>query len=100
MFNFQSVKDELERYHVKIEAFNETYQNMAIESRQTGTNIPEHVQHKVDMLNADWRKIKQLAATLRVDFEPSVEEKVFAEGERLFSSNDFDEWWWPFFYIW
>ena len=78
---------------------NDKFRDMTIESRQAGVNIPDHVQHKVDTLNADWRKIKQMAANLRPSSDSSLEDTVFVEGGSLMLNTGNSYYHYPLFSI-
>ncbi len=74
------MQDALRVRQHNMDHMNDKFRDITIESRQVGVNIPDHVQNKVDMLNADWRQIKQMAANLRPSSDSSLEDTVFVEG--------------------
>ncbi len=67
-----------------MDRLNETYRDLAISSRQVGTNIPEPLQTRVEKLNVDWAKVQQMSTNLR---PTSGDHSVFNEGEYRFSAR-------------
>ena len=71
------MKEALEARQMSMDHVTALFEDLEAEGKQTGSPVAEHVQHKVETLNADWTKIQQMAKHLQP--EPNKEEII--EGE-------------------
>ena len=59
-----------------IAQLNEVYREMAIQSRRANANVPEPIQTKMEMLNSDSIKVRQMASNLKPVIRPSHTETL------------------------
>ncbi|XP_064602546.1 dystrophin-like isoform X2 [Liolophura sinensis] len=91
-----TMNDALAARQQHVMGINERYQRTLIDCQQDGVPVPENVMLKVEKLNIDWLKVKELAANLRSP-DTSVDEVMVkvkashAEAEPSSPWEKFDE---------
>lgn len=76
------MNDALTARQQHVMGINERYQRILIDCQQDGVPVPENVMLKVEKLNMDWLKVKELAANLRSP-DTSVDEVMVKGGFSL-----------------
>ncbi|KAI8520838.1 hypothetical protein Bbelb_005920 [Branchiostoma belcheri] len=75
----KTMKDALTARQSNVDNVNLTYNSLVTESKDLEVEVPDYVRDKIRKLNADWAKIRYMAANLRPTSDSDVESLVMEQ---------------------
>ena len=73
------MQDALRARQANIDHINTNTREMKEEVESMGSSLPENLQRRVDKLNADWAKIRQMAGHLRPTSDADLAQKMMMQ---------------------